>query len=138
MPLRALIQHNFWLKLFSFLLAMLIWFAIHFGIKNEIRLSQNPITDPTTREFLRSPVRILSPSGDMRVFKTEPDHVFISVTGEEAVLRDLTARNIIVYVDIANVRSAHQTNQQVKLDVPDGVTVTKISPRAVNVEQVSP
>ncbi len=138
MSLRTFIQHNFWLKLFSFVLATLIWFAIHYGIKGDFRLPQNPITTPTTREFSRLPVRILARSGDNRVFKVEPDHVFVKVTGEAAVLHDLNPQNIAVFVDLANVQSVRETNQQVRLDIPDGVTVITVAPRAVIVEQVSP
>lgn len=138
MSLRAFIQHNFWLKLFSFVLATLIWFAIHFGIKGDFRLPQNPITTPTSREFARLPVRILGRSADSRVFKVEPDQVFVKVTGEAAVLNDLNLQDIAVYVDLANVRSIRETNQRVRVDIPDGVTVITVSPRAVNVEQISP
>lgn len=138
MSLRAFIQHNFWLKLFSFVLATLIWFAIHFGIKGDFRLPQNPITTPTTREFSRMPVRILTRPGDNRVFRVEPDQVFVRVTGEDAVLRDLNLQNIAVFVDLANVRSIRETNQQLRLDIPVGVTVITIAPRAVNIEQISP
>ena len=138
MSLRAFIQHNFWLKLFSFVLATLIWFAIHFGIKGDFKLPQNAITTPSTREFSRRPVRILTRSGDNRVFRVEPDQVFVRVTGEAAVLRELSPQNIAVFVDLANVRSARETNQRVRLDIPVGVTVITIAPRAVNIEQTYP
>lgn len=139
MSLRAFIQHNFWLKLFSVLLATLIWFAINFGIENELNLPENPITNPATKENLRVPVRVLTRPGDGRVFKVDPEEVTVTVTGEAAILRDVTPRTISVFVDLANVRSQRETNQQVKLDVPSGVTVINVAPRAVNVEeQVSP
>ncbi|MEO6035699.1 MAG: CdaR family protein [Verrucomicrobiota bacterium] len=138
MSIRAFIQHNFWLKLFSFVLATLIWFAIHYGIRGDFRLPQNPITTPTTREFSRLPVRILSRSGDTNVFTVVPAYIYVQVTGEAAVLANLNPQNIAVYVDLANVRSLEETNQQVRLDFPDGVTIIKVAPRAVNVELVSP
>ncbi len=138
MSLRALILNNFWLKLFSVLLATLIWFAIHFGIANDFRIPQNPITNPTVTQFLRLPIRVLTQPGDSRVFKVDPDEVIVTVTGEGAVLRDLTPKTIAAYVDLANSRSARETNQQIKLNIPGGVTVVNFAPRAVNVEQVSP
>ncbi len=138
MSLRALILHNFWLKLFALLLATLIWFAIHFGIANDFRIPQNPITNPTVTQFLRLPIRVLTQPGDSRVFKVDPDEVIVTVTGEGAVLRDLTPKIIAAYVDLANSRSTRETNQQIKLNIPSGVTVVNFAPRAVNVEQVSP
>jgi YbbR domain-containing protein len=136
MSLRAFILHNFWLKLFSLLLATLIWFAIHFWVEGGNRQPQNPITNQITRQLFRLPVRVLTKPGDERVFKVDPPEVSVSVTGEAAVLRDLTPKNISVYVDVANIRSSRETNQQVKVDVPKEITVDVV-PRTVNVEQVS-
>lgn len=118
------------------MLATLIWFAIDFWIQSG-RTPESPIVNPATKQFLR-PVRILSQPGDTRVFKVEPTEIALTVVGEEAVLRDLKAQNISVYVDLTNVRSSHETNQQVKLDIPSGVTAIRMEPRTVNVEQVSP
>ena len=137
MSLRASILHNFWLKLFSLLLATLIWFAIHFWIESGNRQPTNPITNPLTREFLRLPVRILAQPGETRVFKIDPDEVVVSITGEDAVLRDLSHKNFSAFVDLTNIRSSHETNQQVKLDIPAGVTA-EVVPRTVNVELVTP
>ena len=138
MFLRSLILHNFWLKLFSFLLAMLIWFAIYFGTAKDFRIPQNPITNPTVTQFLRLPVRVLTQPEDARVFKVDPAKVVVTITGEEAVLRDLRPDAVAAYVNLSDSRSTRETNQQVKLDIPSGVTVVNVTPRAVNVEQVSP
>lgn len=138
MALRAFIQHNFWLKLFSLLLATLIWFAIHFWIESGNPQPQSPINNPVTREFYRLPVRVLTQPGDSRVFKVDPDQVIVKLTGEAAIMRDLSPKTVSVFVDLSNSRSARETNQQVKLDIPSGVTLMDVVPRAVNVEQVSP
>jgi YbbR domain-containing protein len=138
MSLRAFIQHNFWLKLFSLLLATLVWFLIHFWIESGNPQPQSPITNPIAMEFLRLPVRVLTQPGDVRVYKVDPNQVVVKVTGEAAIMRDLTPKNISVYVDLANIQTARETNQQVKLNIPNGVTLMDVVPRAVNVEQVSP
>lgn len=138
MSVRAFIQHNFWLKLFSLLLATLIWFAINFGIQNEMQLPQNPITNPATKENLNIPVRVLTRPGDPRVFKVEPEEVTVSITGEAAILQAVNSKTISVFVDLTNVRSQRETNQQVRLNIPEGVIVINVSPRAVNVEEVLP
>lgn len=138
MSIRALILHHFWLKLFSLLLATLIWFAIHFGIQSGLRSPETVIINPTTKQFSGVPIRILSQPGDARVFKVSPKAVVLTVVGEEALLRELSADNISVFVDLTNVHSSHETNQQLKLDIPSGITVIRVQPRTVNVEQVSP
>lgn len=138
MSLRAFIQHNFWLKLFSLILATLIWFAINFGIKNDLHLPKNPLTNPTTREFLRLPVRVLLRAGDDRIFQVSPEDVVVAVTGEAAILRDLSLRNITAYVDLATALASRETNQQIRIDLPIGVTLINIEPRAVNIEEIKP
>ena len=135
MSLRALILHNFWLKLFSLLLATLIWFAIHFWIEGGNRQPQNSITNPIARHQFRLPVRVLTKPGDERVFRVDPEQVSVFVTGEAAILRDFSSQNISVYVDVANIRSSRETNQQVKVDVPKEISV-EVVPLTVNVEQV--
>lgn len=135
MSLRAFIQHNFWLKLFSLLLATLIWFAIHFWVESGNRQPANPITNPIARQLFRLPVNVLTKPGDDRVFKVDPKEISVSITGEAAVVRDVTSKNIFVYVDVANIRSARETNQQVKVDVPKEI-IAEVVPRTVNVEIV--
>ena len=93
MSLRDFIQHNFWLKLFSLLLATLIWFAINFGIKSGLRPVQNPIINQTTRQIIRVPVRVLTQPGDQRVFKVDPRDVDVTLTGETAVIREVAPRS---------------------------------------------
>ena len=137
MALRSFILHNFWLKLFSLLLSTLIWFAIHFWIESGNPQPASPIVDPVSRPF-RLPVRVLTQPGDARVFKVDPDQVIVKVTGEAAVMRDLAPKDLSVFMDMTNSRSAHETNQQVRLDIPSGVILMDVVPRAVNVEQVSP
>ena len=138
MSLRELILQNFWLKLFSLLLAILIWFAIRvFWIEGGNRQPQSSIVNPISRQLFRLPVRVLNKPGDTRIFKVDPDEVSVSITGEAAVLRDITPRNIFIYVDVASMRSSRETNQQVKVDVPKEITADVV-PRTVNVELISP
>lgn len=138
MSFRSFILHNFWLKLFSLLLATLIWFAIHFWIESGNPQPQSPIINPGAPQFYRIPVRLLMQPGDKRMFKVEPDQVIVKVSGEAAVLRDLSPDEIYVFVDLRTVRSARDTNQQVKLDIPNGVALMDVVPRSVIVEEVSP
>jgi YbbR domain-containing protein len=136
MSLRAFIQHNFWLKLFSVLLATLIWYVIHSWIATGAKQPQNPITSNLpTRSVLRLPIRVLTQPGDPRVFKVEPNEVVVSLTGEAAVLREITRENNSAFVDLTNIRSSRETNQQVRVDIPPGIAV-EIVPRTVNVEEI--
>ena len=138
MSLRDFIQHNFWLKLFSLVLATLIWFLVHLGIESGHPRPASPIINSTTVQFFRQPVRVLTQPGDARIFKVDPGEVIVKLTGEPAVMRDLAPENVFVYIDLSNSRSARETNQQIQLNIPSGVFLMDVVPRAVNVEQISP
>lgn len=138
MAWRAFIQHNFWSKLGSLVLALLLWFYINLLVTRDTPVPRNPITNRMTREFVRLPVRVLCRAGETRVFKLDPDEILVSVTGEAAILKELSSKNFAAFVDLSGFRASRETNQLVRLDIPDGVTVIRLEPRAVNVEQVSP
>jgi hypothetical protein len=137
MSIRSLILHNFWIKLFSVLLATLIWFAVQSGIEKKVQPPKNPITSPNTKNIY-VPVRILTQPGEAVDFKVEPAEIVISVTGEDANLRDLDPKKNVAYVNLTGFRSSRETNQQVQLDVPNGITVNSMLPRAVKIERVNP
>ena len=138
MPLRHFIQHNFWLKLFSLLLATLIWFTIKFWIRTDFMVAENPIVNPVTRDFIQLPVFVLTHAGDARVFKVTPATVVVTVTGESALLRDLLRKDLKVYVDMTEIRHNESASQKIRLHVPNNLTVIRVAPLAVSVEQVSP
>ncbi len=137
MSLRHLIQHNFWLKLFSLLLATLIWFTIKFWIRTDSPVADNPI-NPDRKEYLNLPVYVLSHAGDARVFKVTPPTVGVTVTAESAWLRDLPRKDLKAYVDMTDIRHNESASQKIRLHVPNNITVIRVLPLAVSVEQVSP
>jgi YbbR domain-containing protein len=139
MSVREFVRHNFWLKLFSLILATLIWFVTKLGfIKKEISLGQNTIVNLATREFAQLPVTVVRQPGDPRAFKVTPENVSVTLTGEAAVLRELSRREITIYVDMTAAQPAEGPTQRLKLHVPSGVTVVRVAPVAVQIETLSP
>jgi len=137
--IREFIQHNFWLKLISLVLAVIIWFMIQLGIQSDFKLTQNPITNPIIQESLALPLQVLTQPGDARVFQVAPREVTITITGEAAVLREISKRDYKAYVDLTLIHhNEPMMTEKVRLHVPSGVTVMAVSPQAVKVEQVSP
>jgi hypothetical protein len=127
MSLPDLILRNFWLKFFSVALAAVIWLGIHYGIRNELSISQLNINNITV------PVAIVVPPGDARVFKITPNEVVVFAVGEKAALR----KGIRVYVDLTKFRSRQSASAELHADAPPEINVLAISPATVAVEQVS-
>lgn len=139
MLLRQVILHNFWLKLFSLMLATLVWFAVAFGMQSGLRVVTNPITNPIQREKLRLPISVLTQPADARVFRVLPEFVDVTVEGEAAVLRDfLRKEDIAAYVDLNVIRHNEKSAQRIRVHVPDGVVVIDVTPQTTLVEQISP
>jgi YbbR domain-containing protein len=138
MSLRAFIQHNFWLKLFSLMLATLIWFAVQFGIETGIHPALNPITNPIQRETIGVPIMVLTQPGDARVFKLTPDVVAITIEAEAAVLRERTKKDFKAYVDLTTIRHNETKTEKIRVHVPGDVVLISIDPQSVAFEQISP
>jgi hypothetical protein len=122
-----LILRNFWLKFFSVALAAVIWLGIHYGIRNELSISQLNINNITV------PVAIVAPPGDARVFRITPNEVAVFAVGDKAALR----KGIRVYVDLRKFRSRQSVAEELHADAPPEINVLAISPSTVAVEQVS-
>jgi hypothetical protein len=127
LPLPDLILRNFWLKFFSIAMAALIWLGIHFGIHNELSISQLNINNITV------PVAMDAPPGDARVFKITPNEVVVFAVGDKAALR----KGIRVYVDLTRFHSRQSAAEELHADAPPEINVLAISPSTVAVEQVS-
>ena len=127
MPLPDLILRNFWLELFSVALAAVIWLGIHYGIRNELSISQLNINNITV------PVAIFAPAGDSRVFKITPNEVVVFAVGDKAALR----KGIRVYVDLRRFRSRQSAAEELHAEAPPEINVLAISPSTVAVEQAS-
>ncbi|MBA4149517.1 MAG: hypothetical protein H0X66_15500 [Verrucomicrobia bacterium] len=136
MTFRRLVQENFWLKLFSVILAIGLWFIIRVDIQSGPSLPQTPVTNPILR-VLELSVYVLTDPADAQIFKISPEKVAVTVTGESAVLRRFTGEDFKAYVDLTTIQTI-QTNMEVRLHVPAGVTILNVLPRAVDLERVSP
>ena len=112
--LRNLLLEDFWLKLFSLALAVLIWFTVTFVSQKEVR------TD--TRVFFSLPVTVLSAAEDVRNFKVSPSEVQVTVQGDGGTLQNLQSKDIRVMVDLTGVMAARELRKRVEVSAPAGVT----------------
>jgi YbbR domain-containing protein len=137
MSLRDLILHNFWLKLFSLLLATLIWFAVRYGIETNFQPT-NPITNPIQQTSYRLAISVLTQPGDSRIFKLTPETVFVTVNAEAAILREVSTNEFHAYVDLTTIRHNERFPVKIHLHSPDGLNVIEVRPLTTLVEQISP
>jgi YbbR domain-containing protein len=123
--LRNLLLEDFWLKLFSLALAVLIWFTVTFVSQKEVR------TD--TRVFFSLPVAVLSAAEDVRNFKVSPRAVQVTVQGDAETLQNLQSKDIRVTVDLTGVAAARELRKRVEVSAPAGVTHLRVAPEEVQV-----
>jgi len=131
MSLRSFIAHNFWLKVFSLILASLIWFAMQ---------SNQSLFAPRrkTREF-HCTVGLLTPPspGSRPVYGLEPGAVTVKVRGEEAALKKLDPATILAYVRLPEVTSLTRL-LRVEVVVPREVTFEEVAPDQVSLKTLNP
>src|SRR6266446_4616255 len=115
--LRELVFHDFWLKLFSLALAVLIWLTVAFAIKKE----GSPVVALTVPlkeiAFSNSPVIVMSSAQDGRRFKVSPDQVEVTVQGEAKTLREIQSKDIRVIVDLDEIEAAQALNKRMDVSM---------------------
>ena len=137
--MRDLILHNFWLKLFSLFLATLIWFSIRMAIQKEITGERVPHSrHVSTNIFSSVPVTVLTDPADSRSYRCVPAEVRLTVSGVPAVMDFLRSRHFDVFVNLTDVRDAVSFQRKIEVRPPQGVSLIRIEPPYVTVQQVSP
>ena len=124
--LRHLFIEDFWWKVFSLGLAVLIWVTVTFVSQKE------PGTAP--RVFSEVPVTVVSSTDDVRAFKVKPTTVDVTVRGDASRLQNLRSKDIRALVDLTGVTTPHDLHKPVSVSVPAGITFMGTTPPEVQVE----
>jgi YbbR domain-containing protein len=118
-------------KIFSLLLAVVIWLTIH-KIYEEPRVAAASIVgDKVTYDNL--PVLVVSTAADVRDFRVVPGVVSVTVSGPPDVMAVLQANQIRVVVDLTGIESARDLRRRVDVSAPSGVTLVNVDPPRVGV-----
>lgn len=123
--LRKLLLENFWWKLFSLALAILIWLIVTFASHREAK--------PIQRTFSHLPVSVLSATDDVHHFQVSPAEVEVTVQGDPRTLQNLQNKHIRPLVDLSGVGVARELRQRIEVSVPVGVMPLRIEPNEVQV-----
>lgn len=116
MSTRDAILQNFWLKLFSLVLATMIWFAI-FGAQNNLR-PDRPVLGTVTRKFERVPITVMKSAADLRAFRVEPGTVEVTVSGPLAKVQALTPSQLEVFISLTDVNDTVGLTKKILVHVP--------------------
>jgi YbbR domain-containing protein len=123
--LRNLLFEDIWLKLFSLVLAVLIWLTVTFASQKEIGTEK--------RVFSNLPVTILASVEDVHNFKVSPREVEITVRGDPKTLQSLQSKDIRAVVDLSGVAAARDLRKRIEVSVPASVTYLRVAPEEVQV-----
>jgi len=132
--LRNLIFKDFWLKLFSLTLAILIWFTVSLAIPKEGFPAAALALKATERHtFSNLPVVVMSSASDVRNFKVNPNEVAVTVEGDPKILQNLQSKDIRVIVDLTGVEAARDMTKRIDVSIPAGVTLVRVDPQEVHI-----
>lgn len=136
MAFRDYILDRFWLKLFSFILAALIWFTVT-NVQTEPRFASNPFRPVDSQEISRV-VRLATLPTTRRFFKIEPVEVRITVRGNTSALNQLGPNDIEAFVNLTDALDSAASYEVEVKNIPRNLRVQDITPRMVMVEPIRP
>lgn len=131
--LRSLILHDFWLKLLSAVLAILIWVTITFAQTGGGRsLLFNRNADEHT--YYNIPVQVRVSAAEIRSFRVDPTDVAVKLRGDPDKLRNLRYDEIEAVVDLTGIESARGLRKRIKVTTPSvDIVVVQVVPDEVEV-----
>ena len=122
--LRNFVTHDLGLKLFALALALIIWATVRFA----------GVAGPQVTRAVRDvPVRVVSANADVRAFRTSPDHVEVTLRGEQPMVEHLAPKFIRVTVDLTGLTALSGMRKHVDVAAPAGVTFVRVTPAEVEV-----
>lgn len=123
--LRKLLFEDIWLKLFSLVLAVLIWLTVSFASHRELGTEQ--------RVFSHLPVQLVAAGEDVHNFSTNPRYVDITVQGDPTIMQNLQSEDVRALVDLSGVATARELRKRVDVALPPRVTCIRVWPEDVQI-----
>ena len=126
--LNELFFKDFWLKLFSLALAVLIWLTVSFAIRKEVSPSSSLGGMIVEKTFANIPVVVMSSAADVRNFKVDPSEVTVQVEGDSKLMQTLQAKDVRALVDLTDIESPRDITKRIEISTPPGITYVSIFP----------
>ena len=135
--MRDLILHNFWWKVFSLLLATLIWYVINFNLETQSTASPLLISTRADNRDFQLPVTVITSAANRRALTIHPTEVRVKVRGDRLTLDRLSRDDIQVYVKLIDDPNP-EGSFRLDVRVPPNVVVQQTSPAHVYVTSAGP
>ncbi len=120
--LHALLFEDWWLKLFAFVIALGLWYAVT-GQRAPVTVRLRGVL----LEFVRPT--------DIEISNDPVEDVDVTLEGSQGKLAEINARNLVARADITSLkpgdRVARLNSDNVTMDLPEGVRILKIEPSSV-------
>ncbi len=136
MSTRDAILQNFWLKLFSLVLATMIWFAI-FGAQNNLRVDRAAL-GTVTRKLERVPITVMKSAADLRAFSVEPSAVAITINGPLAKVQALTPQQVEVFINLTDMSDTVGPTKKILVHLPADIALLDVTPTEARIAPVDP
>jgi YbbR domain-containing protein len=124
--LRNLVLEDFLLKLFSLMLAVLLWLTVSVARRKDSGIDQRVLSRML-------PVTILASTEDVHNFRVNPSEVAVTVQANPKTLQNLQTNDIRAIVDLTGVGAARELRKRIEVSVPAGVTHMRVMPEEVQV-----
>jgi YbbR domain-containing protein len=132
--LQDLVLKDFWLKLFSFALAVLAWFTVDVALRNNPTVPIGPLSfAPAQTRTEHLPVTVMSSAEDVRSVRVHPKEVDVTIQGDGKVLDRLQSKDIRVICDLTGIEATNALRRRIEVTTPAGVTHVKVDPEEVQV-----
>lgn len=135
MRLREFISNNFWFKLVSVTLAMMIWVTIYTSIQGKVISRDSRVVTGMTVTFPLA-ITVVTAAADSRGFTVTPSEVEVTVRGEESVMERLKKTDVQAQVNLVDVKEARGLKKTIRVHTPTNVTLISVTPEEVTVERV--
>ena len=129
--MRDLLIKDLGWKLFSLLMAVIIWLTVHGILVESGTPSGHSLGSQVTYGDL--PVFIVSSAADVHFYRVAPAVVSVTVSGPPEVMAVLQANQIRAVVDLTDIESAKDLKRRVDVYVPPGISLVKVDPPKVGV-----
>jgi hypothetical protein len=137
MAFRDYILDRFWLKLFSFILATLIWFTIQSNVQVQAPFASHLFRSGESRDFSRI-VRVDTLPSNRKPLKIDPSAVTITVSGSAAYLDRIRPSDLQPYV-IVPVTPDNPAPYEIEVrNLPANVKRERVTPPRVTVSPAGP
>lgn len=128
MNLRDIFIKDFWWKLASFLLAVFIWSVVKVTIQRELRMGDDVGVSAIIGGFKKLPVTLLRDPADVRPLRVIPREVDVIISGDQSQLKNVTAQQIEVFVNLSEVRRLDGVPIKISVTLPSGISLVKVDP----------